>query len=496
MKVTNQTGQSDVQSYVMTIKSTPVKSTPALAPGIVGLYYRSVVESAGGFAPIHWSVYSYAFGLYPNTPAVNADRNIELSGIPTENGVFDVSCFARDDPNLCQNVSRTLSVTIAEPVRIVTADLPIASVGVPYQAPLEAAGGNGNLSWRAIGNWPEGLFVSGASIIGTPAAAGQYLVTVRAQDETIPDAGGPSIDTRTLHLTVIGNPPSPPSGVTALPGDGQVTIGFVKNPPAERVDFYEILRGIQTGGPYQKVGEVSNSILSVSPRFTDTPLTNTVRYYYVLRAVDVDGNASAGSREVTATPKSGAGSPPNPPVITISSCRVRTTTPTIRGMGTPNNTIYVFLLDNLDTSIGTGPVDQNGRWNIPVSALQPNAEYAFVAQEAAGNLVSILSNAVRITIDTTPPASVSGLAVIPGDAYVDLFWSPSQETDLLGYEVWRKASNESTYTKVSNKVENGAGANQSVIIETRFRDRTATNNGTYSYKVIAVDNALPDTPGP
>ena len=86
--------------------------------------------------------------------------------------------------------------------------------------------------------------------------------------------------------------PSTPSGVTAAPGNNQVTLAWSASPGASG---YSIARATNSAGPYASIGESS------STSFTDTSATNGTAYYYVVSASNAMGS-SANSAAVAATP--------------------------------------------------------------------------------------------------------------------------------------------------------------------------------------------------
>ena len=100
-------------------------------------------------------------------------------------------------------------------------------------------------------------------------------------------------------------PPAPPAGLSATAGDGQAALDWADNAESDLAG-YLVYRSNVSGGPYS---------LTASPlasAHTDLGLTNGETYYYVVTAVDVEGNESAGSTEASATPADPV--PPGPPV--------------------------------------------------------------------------------------------------------------------------------------------------------------------------------------
>lgn len=75
-------------------------------------------------------------------------------------------------------ISKTLTLIVTRPPRIVTDTLPPAAAGVPYSFQLIAVSEAGAQSWHA-GGLPAGLTCSVTGLIsGTPTTSGRFDVVV------------------------------------------------------------------------------------------------------------------------------------------------------------------------------------------------------------------------------------------------------------------------------------------------------------------------------
>lgn len=74
------------------------------------------------------------------------------------------------------------------------------------------------------------------------------------------------------------------------------TVGLSWTASTSIVAGYNVYRGTQTGGPYQKVNASLQSLLG----FTDSAVSSGQTYFYVVTAVDASGNESVNSNEASA----------------------------------------------------------------------------------------------------------------------------------------------------------------------------------------------------
>ncbi len=86
--------------------------------------------------------------------------------------------------------------------------------------------------------------------------------------------------------------PAAPTGLAATPGNAQVLLTWAATANATG---YTVKRSTATGGPYTAIASQPTT------SFTDTPLTNGTKYFYVVSASNSAG-PSPNSAEVSATP--------------------------------------------------------------------------------------------------------------------------------------------------------------------------------------------------
>jgi cellulose 1,4-beta-cellobiosidase len=109
----------------------------------------------------------------------------------------------------------------------------------------------------------------------------------------------PSDEISVLVLALVNPPPLAPTGFVAVPSSGVVYLKWNKNSEPD-LNGYRLYRSTYPGGYSLVVG--TTTLTASTSIYTDTGLTNGITYFYRLTALDIAGNESSYSTEVTAKP--------------------------------------------------------------------------------------------------------------------------------------------------------------------------------------------------
>lgn len=258
-------------------------------------------------------------------------------------------------------------------------------------------------------------------------------------------------------------PPVAPGLLTAVAGDGSALLKWTASGSSD-LNAYRIYKGETL------VGTVAKNVLE----YQLAQLVNGTSYTYSVAAVDVAGNESTRA-SVSFTPS--APKDEEPP-----------TAPTLSGEGVKDgfNLSWTASTDNVGV-VGYNLYDSGLKVNstlitgltYQIRGMPENLTKSFIvrAQDAQGNQ-SAASNTVKLTVpDFTPPdtPTLSGTA---GNQTASLTWTPSQASDLAGYNIYR----------------NGTKQNSDLILTRLYTDQSLVNGTRYTYQVSAVDKGGLESP--
>ncbi len=235
----------------------------------------------------------------------------------------------------------------------------------------------------------------------TALTDGGHNLYVRATD----NEGNPRLVT---SVVVVANPPATPTGVkvsapVAPSNGGYLDLSWSSNTEVDLAG-YAVYRGTTAGGPYTKVASTTVGF------HRDQGLSNGTSYYYVVVAVDVAGNESPRSGEVSGTPTdtraplvSGVAAAPGPTFADISWTTDEPATSQVE-YGATN-------------ALGSTTGVTSGRTTshrVSLTGLQPDKTYFYRVRsvDAAGNLG--VSQVLSFSTGVDMPPTVSSVNVANG----------------------------------------------------------------------------------
>ena len=168
--------------------------------------------------------------------------------------------------------------------------------GVPYTVKRGATAGG---PYTTIASVSASAHTDGTVVNGVTY---YYVVTATDGDGNESPPSTEAVATPQAPPPPDTTPPVAPSGLTASASNGSVALNWNDNGEGDLAGVpYTVKRGATAGGPYTTIASVSASA------HTDGAVVNGTTYYYVVTATDDDGNESAPSAEVSATPQGSTG---------------------------------------------------------------------------------------------------------------------------------------------------------------------------------------------
>ena len=326
-----------------------------------------------------------------------------------------------------------------------------------------------------------------ARVLSSPAITGNFLVLAS-------DAG------RVFAFST-GNKPNPPSGLSAVAGDKEVTLSWsapilnTDGTPVTDLDSYNIYFAPTANGPYTIATNVSATTTSA----TVNNLLNTVPYFFQVTVVDNENPANESEKSNIATGLPSNKPPAVPQNFTALSGDKRVTLSwsavTTNSDGTP-----IQDLAGYNVYFGTTPGGPYSLFNptlitqtgTTVSGLTNGVTYYFVVRAQDSDSPAPAQSANSVELTATPlgnmPSPPQNLNALAGDGLVLLSWSTvvtntdgTTIQDLAGYDVYVSLTSGGPYTK----------ANTSTLAATSFTLSGLINNTPYFFVVRAKDRDTP-----
>ena len=259
-----------------------------------------------------------------------------------------------------------------------------------------------------------------------------------------------------------------PSGVTAMPGNGQVTIAWTAETDATSYNIYwSTTPGVTTANGTKITG-------AASP-YVHSGLTNGTTYYYVVTSVNKDGE-SAPSSEVSATLGQ-----PAPTGVTATPGNGQITIGWTAEADVISYNIYWSTTPGVTTTNGT-KIAGVTRPHIH-SGLTNGTTYYYVVTAARNDGESTPSSEVSAIPSAVPaPAAPADVTATPGNGQVTIAWTTV--TGATSFNIYWSTTPGVTTTSGTKITGVGSPYIHSGLI----------NDTTYYYVVTAVNNDGESTP--
>jgi fibronectin type 3 domain-containing protein len=396
------------------------------------------------------------------TQANNSTGNYVVFTVTATNFTISATPVSANDGNLSAPIN---GLQIIPP--------PPAAPSAP--ANLSASAGNGQVSLA----WTASLGTNGYNIsynlYRSTANGGPYaqvasgIISTNTTDTgltngttyyyvvTAVNAGGESGFSSQASATPQALPP-PPANLSASAGNGQVALAWTASSGAASYNLY---RSTTNGGTYAKV---ASGIVSTNT--TDTGLTNGTTYYYVVTAVNTNGE-SGYSSQASATPQA----PPPPPAnLSAGAGNGQVALAWTASSGAASYNLYRSTTNGgTYAKVASGIVSTN----TTDTGLTNGTTYYYVVTAVNTNGESGYSSQASATPQAPPPPPAN-LSAGAGNGQVSLAWTAS--LGAASYNLYRSTTNGGPYVKIA-----------SGIVSTNTTDTGLTNGTTYYYVVTAVN---------
>ncbi len=286
--------------------------------------------------------------------------------------------------------------------------------------------------------------------------------------QAYPDVGAVAVKVSTS----VALPPAKPTGFTAAPGSGQVTLNW-DNPNDASITKWQYQR-YGSAPPFGAWTDIPSSSATTTS-WMQTSLTNGLVFGYRIRAVSLAGNGE-GSDIRTVTP----GALLAPTSVSATAGDRQVTLNWTAPVGTKTGYKYRYK----KTAAGhygawSAKIGDDSTTSYTVSSLDNGAEYFFEVRAVSAGGDGMASAEVSAT-PNVPPAAPT-VTASAGDGRVILSWSDPNDATITGWQVQQKTGGGSygSWTAIPS----------ATATTTRHTVTGLTNGTEYFFKVRAVNPA-------
>lgn len=267
----------------------------------------------------------------------------------------------------------------------------------------------------------------------------------------------------TLALTI----PTPPTNLTATAvSSGQINLTWAAVSGATSYYLYSST---------SYYGTYSNITVLTSPSYSNTGLTPNTAYYYKVLAVNSAGSSgySAIAYATTTNSYTVPTAPTNLTAMVASSSQINLTWDAISGATS-------YYLYRATSYYGTySNIAQLSTPSYSNTGLAVNTAYYYKVQAvnsagSSGYSAVAYATTTGSSSNSVPTTPTNFTAVVAGPTQINLAWNAA--SGAVSYHIYRATSYYGTYSNIT------------VVTGTSYSDAGVTANGTYYYKVQAVNN--------
>jgi hypothetical protein len=174
--------QTATGNFVISILQTVGINTSGIVPGNRSIPYDTFLVAFGG-------TFSFTFSLQTGNlpPGLNLSSRGEISGTPTQAGIYTFTVQAADSGPPAQIATADITIEVKSVLQLLPTNLVPGIQGRSYNQTLQVVNGTQPLHWGLAG-LPSGMTIGSTSgtIGGTPTAQGNFGMDLTVTDSSVP----------------------------------------------------------------------------------------------------------------------------------------------------------------------------------------------------------------------------------------------------------------------------------------------------------------------